>query len=58
MEKLDLFNLMYEPVKQFLIMFAGTYGVKQAERISNRSNKRTAPKAGKRKGGSKQKNNS
>lgn len=55
MEKLDLLNLLYEPAKQFLIMFAGTYGVKQAERISDRSNKRTAPKACKRKGGSKRK---
>lgn len=55
MEKLDLLTLLYEAAKQFLVMFAGTYGVKQAERISNRAHKRTVPNAGKRKNGSKRK---
>ncbi|MEK4646316.1 hypothetical protein [Bacillus sp. PK30] len=55
MEMQDLLNLLHETAKQFLVMFAGTYGVKQAERISDRANKRTVPNAGKRKNGSTQK---
>ncbi|MGX5705838.1 hypothetical protein [Bacillus cereus] len=51
----SLFNLLYDAAKVFLTVFATAYANELAKKISNKRNKRTAPNAGKRKGGSKRK---
>ncbi|MDM5436682.1 hypothetical protein QUG02_00265 [Bacillus hominis] len=55
MEIKDLFDLLHDPIQGALTIILTAYANKLVEEISDRSNKRTAPKAGKRKGGSKQK---
>lgn len=51
----SLFNLLYDAAKVFLTVFATAYANELAKKISSKRNKRTAPNAGKRKGGSKRK---
>ncbi|MFP3414318.1 hypothetical protein SB773_22450 [Bacillus sp. SIMBA_074] len=48
----SLINLLHDAVKVFLTVFATAYANELVKKLSNK-NKRTAPKAGKRKGGSK-----
>ncbi|EJR24614.1 MULTISPECIES: hypothetical protein [Bacillus cereus group] len=51
----SLFNLLHDAVKVFLTVFATACANELVKKISSKRNKRTAPKAGKRKGGSKRK---
>ncbi|WP_170969885.1 hypothetical protein [Bacillus mycoides] len=48
----SLLTLLHDAVKIFLTVFATAYANELAKKLSNK-NKRTAPKACKRKGGSK-----
>ncbi|MHA4169904.1 hypothetical protein [Bacillus cereus] len=59
MELIELFNylsdLLHDPIQGFLIIILTAYGERLAENIKSKSNKRTAPRAGKHKGSSKRK---
>ncbi|MDA1861157.1 hypothetical protein PDK22_26075 [Bacillus cereus group sp. BY122LC] len=59
MEITEIFNylndLLHDPVQGALTIVLAACGDVIADKIKSKSNKRTAPKAGKRKGGSKRK---
>ncbi|MGN4669460.1 hypothetical protein ACTFRP_28000 [Bacillus cereus group sp. MYBK234-1] len=50
-----LTDLLQDPIKGALTIVFAAYADKLADKIKSKSNKRTTPKAGKRKGGSRRK---